>query len=173
VLLTRAPLYRGRSPFSHDLHVLGAPLTFVLSQDQTLQFESFGKRSGLNPDAAILLAIAPATLGGRERRCINPRDFSRAIRPREASRFRLFSVSGSRNLVSVAFVVKGFWDFFFGSESRPEGADAAVGRLSSAEGADTWIARENSARDFCGLLKSPCQFSRLQKTIGRVARGAR
>ena len=43
VLLTRAPLYRGRSPFSCDLHVLGAPLTFVLSQDQTLQFESFGR----------------------------------------------------------------------------------------------------------------------------------
>ena len=43
VLLTRAPLYWGRSPFSHDLHVLGAPLTFVLSQDQTLQFESFGR----------------------------------------------------------------------------------------------------------------------------------
>jgi hypothetical protein len=42
VLLTRAPLYWGRSPFSRDLHVLGAPLTFVLSQDQTLQFESFG-----------------------------------------------------------------------------------------------------------------------------------
>ena len=40
VLLTRAPLYRGRSPFSCDLHVLGAPLTFVLSQDQTLQFKS-------------------------------------------------------------------------------------------------------------------------------------
>jgi hypothetical protein len=37
VLLTRAPLYWGRSPFSCDLHVLGAPLTFVLSQDQTLQ----------------------------------------------------------------------------------------------------------------------------------------
>ena len=37
MLLTRAPLYRGRSPFSLDLHVLGAPLTFVLSQDQTLQ----------------------------------------------------------------------------------------------------------------------------------------
>jgi hypothetical protein len=36
VLLTRAPLYRGRSPFSCDLHVLGAPLTFALSQDQTL-----------------------------------------------------------------------------------------------------------------------------------------
>ena len=36
-LLTRAPL----SPpkwFSFDLHVLGTPLAFVLSQDQTLQF---------------------------------------------------------------------------------------------------------------------------------------
>ena len=37
VLLTRAPLYWGLLPFSLDLHVLGAPLTFVLSQDQTLQ----------------------------------------------------------------------------------------------------------------------------------------
>ena len=37
VVLTRAPLYRGLLPFSLDLHVLGAPLTFVLSQDQTLQ----------------------------------------------------------------------------------------------------------------------------------------
>ncbi len=53
VLLTRAPLYRGRSPFSHDLHVLGAPLTFVLSQDQTLQFESFGRCSGANPSIAF------------------------------------------------------------------------------------------------------------------------
>ena len=52
VLLTRAPLYRGRSPFSHDLHVLGAPLTFVLSQDQTLQFESFGERQ--NPKKPAL-----------------------------------------------------------------------------------------------------------------------
>src|SRR5262245_50101046 len=39
VLLTRAPLYRGRSPFSCDLHVLGAPRTFALSQDQTLQLD--------------------------------------------------------------------------------------------------------------------------------------
>ena len=39
VLLTRAPLYWGRSPFSRDLHVLGAPLTFALSQDQTLQLK--------------------------------------------------------------------------------------------------------------------------------------
>jgi hypothetical protein len=36
VLLTRAPLKRV-APLAFDLHVLGAPLTFVLSQDQTLQ----------------------------------------------------------------------------------------------------------------------------------------
>ena len=58
VLLTRAPLYRGRSPFSCDLHVLGAPLTFVLSQDQTLQFESFGKHLTPKSDAPpLMLAI--------------------------------------------------------------------------------------------------------------------
>ena len=56
VLLTRAPLYWGRSPFSRDLHVLGAPLTFVLSQDQTLQFESFGERSGVNHRVTIMLS---------------------------------------------------------------------------------------------------------------------
>jgi hypothetical protein len=44
VLLTRAPLYQGRSPFSCDLHVLGAPLTFVLSQDQTLQLNLVSPR---------------------------------------------------------------------------------------------------------------------------------
>ncbi len=43
VLLTRAPLYWGRSPFSLDLHVLSAPLTFVLSQDQTLQLNPVGQ----------------------------------------------------------------------------------------------------------------------------------
>ena len=37
VLRTRAPLYSGLLPFALDLHVLGAPLTFALSQDQTLQ----------------------------------------------------------------------------------------------------------------------------------------
>ena len=38
VLLTRPPLYYGPKPHSRcDLHVLGLPLTFALSQDQTLQ----------------------------------------------------------------------------------------------------------------------------------------
>ncbi len=38
VLLTRAPL-NWVAPAAFDLHVLGAPLTFVLSQDQTLQLD--------------------------------------------------------------------------------------------------------------------------------------
>lgn len=37
-LLTRAPLYSSRRTFTFDLHVLGTPPAFVLSQDQTLQF---------------------------------------------------------------------------------------------------------------------------------------
>src|SRR5512142_3387197 len=53
VLLTRAPLYRGRSPFSHDLHVLGAPLTFVLSQDQTLQFESYSATTSVSRERCV------------------------------------------------------------------------------------------------------------------------
>ena len=53
MLLTRAPLYRGRSPLSLDLHVLGAPLTFVLSQDQTLQL-NFAPRSEEREDLILL-----------------------------------------------------------------------------------------------------------------------
>ena len=71
VLLTRAPLYWGRSPFSRDLHVLGAPLTFVLSQDQTLQFESFGERSGSylpRYHYALLVRILTRLLPETERR---------------------------------------------------------------------------------------------------------
>ena len=38
MLLTRLPLYsRGCPTFSFDLHVLGTPPAFILSQDQTLQ----------------------------------------------------------------------------------------------------------------------------------------
>jgi hypothetical protein len=40
VLLTRAPLYSSLRTFSLDLHVLGTPPAFVLSQDQTLQLKS-------------------------------------------------------------------------------------------------------------------------------------
>ena len=67
VLLTRAPLYRGLLRFSCDLHVLGAPLTFALSQDQTLQLflllserprrvTAFASRlvSSLRPDRSLI-----------------------------------------------------------------------------------------------------------------------
>ena len=49
VLLTRAPLYiEEQAPFPFDLHVLGTPPAFVLSQDQTLQFN-------LRPENPILV----------------------------------------------------------------------------------------------------------------------
>ena len=42
MLLTRAPLYLGYCyPFLVDLHVLGTPPAFVLSQDQTLRGKFF------------------------------------------------------------------------------------------------------------------------------------
>ena len=38
MLLTRSPLYpRPKASYSFDLHVLGAPPAFILSQDQTLR----------------------------------------------------------------------------------------------------------------------------------------
>ena len=60
MLLTRAPLYRGRSPFSSDLHVLGAPLTFVLSQDQTLQLNLLNRRTPVGshqPKPYVVLSL--------------------------------------------------------------------------------------------------------------------
>ena len=44
VLRTRAPLYSPLRAFSLDLHVLGTPPAFVLSQDQTLQLRDFDPR---------------------------------------------------------------------------------------------------------------------------------
>ena len=44
VLRTRPPLYSPRRTFAFDLHVLSAPLTFALSQDQTLQLRSEERR---------------------------------------------------------------------------------------------------------------------------------
>ena len=47
MLLTRSPLSPGPKPrFSLDLHVLGAPPAFVLSQDQTLREELVCRRTG-------------------------------------------------------------------------------------------------------------------------------
>ena len=54
MLLTRAPLYLGRSPFSLDLHVLGTPLAFVLSQDQTLRNFQPGRSPALRLASVFL-----------------------------------------------------------------------------------------------------------------------
>ena len=42
MLRTRSPVYSPLRVFSLDLHVLGTPPAFVLSQDQTLQLNSIG-----------------------------------------------------------------------------------------------------------------------------------
>ena len=45
MLLTRSPLYaRPKASYSFDLHVLGAPPAFILSQDQTLRGKSSPER---------------------------------------------------------------------------------------------------------------------------------
>src|SRR5262249_27149316 len=67
VLLTRAPLYRGRSPFSCDLHVLGAPLTFALSQDQTLQLRTVSVLREVRLRASHGSRNVPRILPGRDR----------------------------------------------------------------------------------------------------------
>ena len=47
MLLTRSPLSPSpKARFSLDLHVLGAPPAFVLSQDQTLREESVSVSAG-------------------------------------------------------------------------------------------------------------------------------
>jgi len=63
VLLTRAPL-NGVAPVAFDLHVLGAPLTFVLSQDQTLQLDLEKEQVRLRNLSSGLFAC----LGFRERK---------------------------------------------------------------------------------------------------------
>src|SRR5262245_39912028 len=45
---------RPKPPFSCDLHVLGPPLTFALSQDQTLHLEKFVLRRSLSGPASGL-----------------------------------------------------------------------------------------------------------------------
>ena len=61
-LLTRAPLNQGASPLiPFDLHVLGTPPAFVLSQDQTLQFNCYFLNQKIESDSHINL-LKPAIL---------------------------------------------------------------------------------------------------------------
>ena len=46
--------FTGVAPFSLDLHVLSAPLTFVLSQDQTLQLNPVCSGPAKEPTALTL-----------------------------------------------------------------------------------------------------------------------
>ena len=46
--------FTGIAPFSLDLHVLGAPLTFVLSQDQTLQLNPVSVAPARGTDSLML-----------------------------------------------------------------------------------------------------------------------
>jgi hypothetical protein len=69
VLRTRAPLYSGLLPFSCDLHVLGVPLTFALSQDQTLQLKTV-ERMGRNPCLDLAVAAYSAALSEENTRLL-------------------------------------------------------------------------------------------------------
>ena len=180
MLRTRAPLYRGRSPFSHDLHVLGAPLTFVLSQDQTLQFESFGKHRGAKPQMPPYCSLLhTCRFRGTKATVHRTHAISRVqsdsvFKDRgEASRFQLFSVSGPRNLVPLSFAVKGIQDFFLGPQDPTRGSEERfAGPLGSAEGADTWIARNHSASGFLSRTKNLREFEAFAVSIGHLVRHA-
>ena len=51
--------FTGVAPFSLDLHVLSAPLTFVLSQDQTLQLNPVCSGPAKEPTALTSQAVSP------------------------------------------------------------------------------------------------------------------
>ena len=54
MLRTRPPLYFGPKPFLPDLHVLSLPLTFALSQDQTLQLRCLNPLSNQRFDRVLV-----------------------------------------------------------------------------------------------------------------------
>ena len=60
---TRTP----KDAFAFDLHVLGTPPAFVLSQDQTLQFESFASSPDKNQPAPPAIATVDTAQPGKRR----------------------------------------------------------------------------------------------------------
>ena len=57
-LLTRSPLkIEPKLNFPFDLHVLGTPPAFVLSQDQTLAFNPFESQKLLLPSSKLILEL--------------------------------------------------------------------------------------------------------------------
>ena len=67
VLLTRSPLYSGLLPFALDLHVLGTPPAFTLSQDQTLQ-KKFETRLSARPEGLARISVCVKAVGPAARR---------------------------------------------------------------------------------------------------------
>jgi hypothetical protein len=163
VLLTRAPLYRGRSPFSCDLHVLSAPLTFVLSQDQTLQLNlvspnGLGRPKPDVPRGSIFLnwrvasAIARSKRARHASRSPGAHSFDARARwarasvkvsvrfsfqgPREPARGSLAPVNGDANLSCATFAGQLF--LFRGGlfPSRTPSRPSAAHRLVPAWSAD-------------------------------------
>ena len=67
VLRTRAPLYSSLRTFSLDLHVLGTPPAFVLSQDQTLQLRDFDPCPSPRGDSGMVYFELLQTQGMRDR----------------------------------------------------------------------------------------------------------
>ena len=63
MLLTRSPLYsHPKVPYSFDLHVLGTPPAFILSQDQTLRSERPSRAA--SDQSFKLKEISPPSSGG-------------------------------------------------------------------------------------------------------------
>ena len=63
MLRTRSPVYSPLRAFSLDLHVLGTPPAFVLSQDQTLQLKSIGASApGLTSTTKFTQSIAVSAI---------------------------------------------------------------------------------------------------------------
>ena len=67
VLRTRAPLYSPLRAFSLDLHVLGTPPAFVLSQDQTLQLRDFDPHPSSCEERGLVYFELLQTQGMRDR----------------------------------------------------------------------------------------------------------
>ena len=85
--------FTGVAPFSLDLHVLSAPLTFVLSQDQTLQLNPVCSGPAKEP-AALTPAKRLDSDKGEERS--SGRDVWGSSRPTEVGRVPRIPVSVSR-----------------------------------------------------------------------------
>jgi hypothetical protein len=67
VLLTRSPLeYLPKEAFPLDLHVLGTPPAFVLSQDQTLREEALVAGSPGPKPGGTYRPLMPALAGWRD-----------------------------------------------------------------------------------------------------------